>query len=138
MIIIVCVDDNNGMLFNNRRQSQDRKLRERILNLTKGSKLYMNSYSYMQFLKDTNINSIIVDEDFLTKASNTDYCFIENTSLASYKDKIDKAIIYKWNRSYPSDVELDISINDTWQLIEKNDFKGFSHDKITEEIYLHD
>lgn len=138
MIIIVCVDDNNGMLFNNRRQSQDRKLRERILNLTKGSKLYMNSYSYMQFLKDTNINSIIVDEDFLTKASNTDYCFIENTSLASYKDKIDKAIIYKWNRSYPSDVELDISINDTWKLIEKNDFKGFSHDKITEEIYLHD
>ena len=30
MIIMVCVDDNNGMMFNKRRQSQDRVLRQRM------------------------------------------------------------------------------------------------------------
>lgn len=30
MIIIVCADNNNGMMFNNRRQSQDRTLRDHL------------------------------------------------------------------------------------------------------------
>ena len=33
MVLIVCVDDHNGMMFNHRRQSQDRILRADILNL---------------------------------------------------------------------------------------------------------
>ena len=33
MILIACVDDNLGMLFNNRRQSMDRVLRARLLKL---------------------------------------------------------------------------------------------------------
>ena len=36
MILIACVDDKFGMLFNRRRQSQDRMLRERVLRLTDG------------------------------------------------------------------------------------------------------
>ena len=36
MILIVCVDDHNGMMFNHRRQSQDRILRGDILELTEG------------------------------------------------------------------------------------------------------
>ena len=38
MILIVCVDDHNGMMFNHRRQSQDRVLRADILELTDGKK----------------------------------------------------------------------------------------------------
>lgn len=45
MIIIVCADNNNGMMFNNRRQSQDRTLRDHILQLIGTSKLWMNEYS---------------------------------------------------------------------------------------------
>ena len=45
MILIVCVDDHNGMMFNHRRQSQDRILRADILELTGGKKLWMNAYS---------------------------------------------------------------------------------------------
>ena len=41
MKIIVCVDNQNGMMFNHRRQSQDRVLRKRILELTGGEKLWM-------------------------------------------------------------------------------------------------
>lgn len=50
MKIIVCVDNQNGMMFNHRRQSQDRVLRKRILELTGGKKLWMNAYSQKQFL----------------------------------------------------------------------------------------
>ena len=39
MILIVCVDNKNGMLFNRRRQSQDRMLRTRILEMTAQSRL---------------------------------------------------------------------------------------------------
>ena len=51
MKIIVCVDNQNGMMFNHRRQSQDRVLRKRILELTGGEKLWMNAYSQKQFLQ---------------------------------------------------------------------------------------
>ena len=30
MKVIVCVDDNNGMMFNNRRQSRDEKVIEKV------------------------------------------------------------------------------------------------------------
>ena len=45
MIVIVAVDDRNGMMFNRRRQSQDRVLREHILDMTVGKKLWMNHYT---------------------------------------------------------------------------------------------
>ncbi|MCR4943962.1 MAG: ribonuclease Z [Clostridium sp.] len=138
MIVIVCLDNNNGMMFNNRRQSQDRILREHILNLTKGSKLYMNSYSYKQFSNDAASQNIIVDENFLFKASKEDYCFVENMPLAEHIESIEKIIVYKWNRDYPSDFTLDITIDNEWKLTQTEEFKGSSHDKITEEIYTND
>ena len=49
MIIIAAVDDRNGMMFNHRRQSQDKVLREKILSLTAGKLLWMDHYSAKQF-----------------------------------------------------------------------------------------
>ena len=45
MIIMICLDDRGGMLFNKRRQSQDVLLRQQILTETAGGRLWMNSYS---------------------------------------------------------------------------------------------
>lgn len=39
MKLIVCMDDKNGMAFNHRRQSRDRVLAERIMELTENAKL---------------------------------------------------------------------------------------------------
>ena len=39
MYVIACVDDRNGLLFNNRRQSRDAKVIEKIQELTKNNKL---------------------------------------------------------------------------------------------------
>ena len=132
MILIVCIDKNNGMAFNNRRQSQDLKLRERILTITKGSTLLMNNYSMELFGEHSQIRA---DEHFLDNAIKDDYCFAENIDITPYEDKINKIILYKWNRAYPSDLKFGISLSGSWELVKTEDFQGNSHENITEEIY---
>lgn len=133
MIIIACVDDDLGMMFNHRRQSQDQLLRERIAKLTTGSKLWMNHYSQRQF-STMDIEQLNTDEAFLNEAANGDYCFVENVDLLPYEKWIEKIILFRWNRKYPSDKKFDIPMNG-WQITSSTDFVGKSHEKITEEVY---
>ena len=100
MIIMICLDDRGGMLFNKRRQSQDVLLRQQILTETAGGRLWMNSYSAKQFAEESAAN-IVVDEAFMDKARPGDFCFIENVAPSAYEDKIEKIILYRWNRTYP-------------------------------------
>ena len=89
MKIIVCVDNQNGMMFNRRRQSQDRVLRKRILELTGGKKLWMNAYSQKQFLQvngnmskeQEQSGQIQADEAFLEKAGPGEYCLSRTRML---------------------------------------------------------
>lgn len=133
MVLVVCVDDNLGMLFNNRRQSMDSVLRSRLLKMCAGHKLWMNAYSRSQF--DETVEGITVDEDFMDKAGIGDYCFAENISVKAYEKQISKLVIFKWNRVYPADLYFDINLK-KWQLVKSSEFAGSSHDKITEEIYI--
>ncbi len=135
MIVIACVDDNNGMLFHQRRQSRDIALYNHILQLTEGKKLLMNEYSAKQFLKEEHQN-VIVQSDFLDIAQEQDYCFVENTDISQYGNDIQKIILYRWNRVYPADYYFQFPINkDIWKLQTVCDIKGNSHDMITEEVY---
>lgn len=135
MIIIAAVDDGNGILFNNRRQSQDRVLREKMLALTTGSRLWMNHYTEQQF-KDANAPHINVDDCFLNEAAPGEYCFVENVSVAPYEAYVEKIILFKWNRKYPGDFFFDIDLtNGAWHLASTEEFPGSSHEKITMEVY---
>lgn len=135
MNIIVCVDDNLGMTFNRRRQSQDRVLRERILSLARGAVLWMNAYSRKQFAADA-VPQPRVDEAFLELAGTGEFCFVENLPLLPYEDKIEQLILYRWNRRYPADRRFDIPLEEHgWTLAETAEFAGSSHEKITEERY---
>lgn len=87
MIMIVCVDDNFGMMFNKRRQSRDKKLCEHILKLTQNTNLLMNAYSAKLFSEQQNI---VIREDFLEAAQEQDYCFVENAEWLKYQEKITK------------------------------------------------
>ena len=49
MIVIACVDDRMGMLFNRRRQSQDAALRQRLLQRAARRTIWMSEYSARQF-----------------------------------------------------------------------------------------
>lgn len=136
MKIILCLDDNNGMLFNKRRQSRDSKLRAKMLELTVGHgyKLWMNDYSAEQFDDKTNLH---IYND-ISEIGDDDYCFVENIPFSFiYESKVTEIVIYRWNRKYPSDVFFDFNLKENgFHKISTIDFPGFSHDKITEEIYI--
>ncbi len=135
MNLIVCVDDKNGMAFNRRRQSQDREVRKRICEISRNSILRMSYYSKSQFT-EANVN-IIAGDDFLFKAERDDFCFVELSDPRSFEDKIRKIILFKWNRLYPADVFFSIELKKSgWKRVDMREFRGYSHDHITEEVYL--
>lgn len=131
MIYIVCVDDNFGLSFNGRRQSQDRKLRERILDLSSESVLWLSPYTAKQF---TENGSFRVDEDCLSKAGKGEFCFAEDSDFSG--ENCERIILFKWNRLYPADryFEFDLKSNG-FKKVSSTDFEGYSHEKITEEVY---
>jgi len=131
MNIIICLDDKNGIEFNKRRQSRDSVLCDRILSITKGRALWMSQYSAKMFLS-ANVN---VDTEFLNLVNDGDYCFVENDDFMRYLDKLEKVIVYRWNRVYPSDKKVATDFLNEKQLTSSIDFKGSSHERITEEIY---
>lgn len=135
MNIIVCLDDKNGMMFNKRRQSQDKILRNNIKELVKTNNLFMNEYSYKLY-KDIDSGNIKVCENFLDECSTGDFCLIENKEVKNYLNNINEIVVYKWNKLYPSDFYFDINLNtSSWELINTEEFEGSSHEKITKETY---
>ena len=107
MIVIVCLDDKGGMMFNHRRQSRDKILCEQILRLTKHAVLHMSHYSAGLF-----------------------------SALAPVEQRIEKLIIFKWNRTYPADRYFDLKpYEGAWHLALSSDFAGSSHERITMEVF---
>lgn len=134
MNVIVCLDDKNGMLFNKRRQSSDRELRARVLEITAGYQLWMNAYSAQQFTEA--VHNLCVDEDFLSKAEAGEYCFVENSDVTPHRDRVEQLIVYRWNKAYPSDVTFPLELfADRAVLKSRSCFVGYSHNRITEEVY---
>lgn len=134
MILIACVDDNMGLLFNHRRQSRDRGLCRRLLALTAGRPLWMSAYSAPLFPADAP--GLRIDPDFLQKAGADDFCFLEEQDPRPYLPFATTVILYRWNRSYPADLYFPaLPAAQGWQLRASSSFPGTSHSKITEEIY---
>lgn len=153
MIPIVCLSDDNGMAFNHRRQSRDEKLIAYLMDRIQGQTLRMSPYSAELFEKyrpmpDENLSvsnqiseeeqsagyDLIVEENYLENAGPSDYCFVEKESLKPYQDQIQKIMICRWNRKYPSDMKFDLDLS-AFQLASSEDIQGKSHDKITVEVW---
>ena len=122
MVLFVCLDDDNGMMFNNRRQSKDCIVRKRILELVGEKKFWMSEYSLGQFEEEISLCQNKEDAEYVFAEDPNDIIGLE----------FDKIIVYRWNRRYPADKTLTIegkTLNSTYE------FAGNSHEKITEEIY---
>ena len=130
--VALCIDTNGGMLFNRRRQSRDRVLLADLCR-TANSPIYISSFSSALFPENGNIKTI--DDPFAAPPGS--FIFVEDRSLIHHTENINCLILYKWNRSYPRDMVLDIDpIEQGFKLTESYDFVGSSHDKITKEIYI--
>ena len=122
MVLIVCLDDSNGMMFNNRRQSKDCELRKHMLLMVGESGLWMSEYSKGQFEEAFN---------YCEDINEADYVFIENSKDIP-QIEFDRIVVYRWNRKYPGDMFFDLGNR---QLVSSEEFQGNSHDKITKEVY---
>lgn len=134
MIVMVCVDDKNGMMFNKRRQSQDRVLRQHMLELAGDKKLWMNAYSRKQFSKEDE-SRIAVAENGFQNIRSGEYCFLEDEDPAQYTEQIEELILFHWNRIYPADFFCTLDLSE-WKRKTTEEFAGCSHEKITQEWYV--
>ena len=129
MNLIVCLDERFGMMFNKRRQSSDRGQVADMRELLSGKTLAVSPYT-AKLLSGTDINILVTE----APEKESGYAFIEDTELPSI-DKVEKLIIYRWGRRYPSDKIFTLDMG-AFKLIESFEFSGTSHDKITREIYI--
>ena len=131
MIAIICLDEGFGMTFGGKRQSQDRKVRQDILETSKSGRLLMNEYTFLQF--EEKGENFLVCEDFLERAQENDFCLIEN--VEGWTEKAEKIIAYFWNREYPRDGSIDLK-KAGFKEEKTETIVGFSHPEITKIIYI--
>ncbi len=62
MIVMVCLDDRNGMMFNHRRQSQDRVLRGEMLAQAGDRPLLVTPYTARQFSAEDQTRLRILED----------------------------------------------------------------------------
>lgn len=131
MKLIFCLEKNKGTMFLGKRQSKDRVLNERLLQIVGNSKLWVSEYSSELFeLSD----SLVIDNDYKNKAESNDYCFVEDKGYVL--SSVDEIILCFWNRKYPSDQFFDIDLKgNSFKKVSTENIVGSSHDKITIEIY---
>ncbi len=135
MKIIVCLDDGNGMMFNHRRQSRDRALIDDVIETVGEGRLLIDAYSASLFAGKSLTPEI--SENMPADAKCGDFCFVECGSVAAFGDATEELIIYRWNREYPRDVVFDLDIERSGlKLFQATEFVGYSHEKITKEIYV--
>ena len=131
MNLIVCIDDFGGMLFNHRRQSSDRYVTERIVNLAKDSRLLVNSYTAKLFPP----GAVVCTERLWEGAGEQDYCFAEDKDVSTAVAQADKIIVFRWNRVYPADLYFPLGALANCSLLHCEEFAGYSHERITMEVY---
>ena len=131
MKIIICLDKKNGYMFNNRRQSMDRVLRQKLLLKLDGKPLYMSEYTKRQFTEEGNF---FVDDEYEKNANADDFCFIENKGY-NFSD-CDEVWLFRWDKNYPADKIFDFSPEAMgFSQVSVEVFSGSSHDEISFEIY---
>ena len=131
MNIIACIDNEFGISFNSRRQSRDALVFEDIKRSIDKKIIYCNEYS-ASILKEHGFSTAVVKS--LSAVPDDGYYFLEDTMPAEFLSKINKLIIYKWNKSYPKDKFIGIDFSKL-SPISQAEFEGKSHKTITKEIY---
>ena len=125
MTLILWAGKNGEMMFNRRRCSQDREVIADILAQFPLSDICVSAYSAPLFEGAQVISQ-------LTEAKNG-VLFLEDLPLSPALTLAKKLIVYRFDRVYPANVRLQIP--QSFTLTESREFAGYSHDKITREVY---
>lgn len=132
MTIAVCVDEHFGLLFCGRRLSRDRVQQEDLLALCAGRPLRISPASAALF--DWAGERVSVDANYLRDALPEEICFLEEPLSPDLESRVERVILYHWNRAYPSDTRFTLDLS-AFSLTETLEFPGKSHERITREQY---
>ena len=125
MTLILWTGKNGEMMFNRRRCSSDREVIADIRAMYDPSEICLSVYSSSLFAG----SKVITD---LPEAAGS-VLFLEDLPLDAALARAKKLIVYRFDRVYPADVRL--VIPQDFCMTESKEFAGFSHDKITREVY---
>ena len=128
MTVYVCLDDRDGMLFNNRRQSRDARVLEDIRN--SADLLTIDLFSE-KLITEAEIPYVLAEETLAEDA----HFFLENRPASLVLPTASRLVIYRWNRHYPADVRFDGDLSE-FTLQSTEEFPGKSHETITKEVYV--
>ena len=131
MILVICLDQKDGLSFNRRRQSKDRLLRQKLLELVGEGRLWMSPYSAAQFEESGNL---FIDEGDFEQAGEGDFCFAEARDILPLLSRVEELIVYRWDKTYSADLRF--SPQSFGRLAETEEFAGYSHACILQERYL--
>ena len=131
MNLIICLDKNGGYSFAGRRQSKDKILLDKMLQIIADSRLFVNDYTAKLF--ESASVSLVVCDNPLKECTDIDFCFAENIDIENISPN--KIIIFNWNRSYPYDKKFPENLLINKKLVSGFEFEGNSHEKITVEVF---
>ena len=126
MKLIVCVDKNNGLSFNHRRQSRDRIVTQDIVRCAPVRIAPVSASLFADYP-----GAVMVSEDFLTAAKPDERCFAELLPLPEAPEAL---TLYRWDRDYPADAFLPYDLS-RWTLVSVEELTGYSHERIFKEVY---
>jgi hypothetical protein len=126
MTLILWSGKNGEMMFNRRRCSRDRAVIADILSMYAPADLCVSAYSASLFEGSCVIGDLADAKEKVL--------FLEDFPLLPALAQAQKIIVYRFDRTYPADIRLEIP--QSFSLTESLDFSGFSHDKITREVYI--
>lgn len=132
MILVACVEDRFGMLFHDRRVSSDRIVCDRIRTLAADTRLWVDPYTAKLF----DSEGICISNAPAQDAQIGDVFFAERSDFSKLAEKIERIVLYKWNRKYPYDRQFPLELLQEFHLLAREDFPGNSHETVTQEVYV--
>lgn len=140
MILVLITDTAGGISFHGKRQSRDRELTREILRLSRGRVLIVDTYSAGLFGEHAPERMRVADHP-AEGAGEGDFVFLERMpeagALRESMGLAEKIYLFRWDKRYPADAWLPPGFpGPGWKKAGEKRFAGFSHEKITEEVWM--
>lgn len=135
MKAIICVEDNGGICFHSRRVSQDVHQREDVCARYGKEGLLMKASTAELYKTQESVSCTIVPS-WAHACSLSGWCVFEDREVSAYEKELEEVVIYRWNRRYPSDEKLRLTLKaPLWRCVKRYEFAGKSHPRISVEHY---
>lgn len=133
MILIFTLDDHNGANLAGKRQSKDRVVANKIVELA-NNHLYIleKTASFFKNNDMSNVTCTIFSD--LWRLPNDAVFFSEEVVPQELMEQAEKIYVFRWNRQYPSLTKDRVNL-DAFHKTVIDEFPGHSHEKITLEEY---